>query len=75
MHKEYTYISKQIEILYNAKTVLIAKRHIRNKCVRICAYRYQVLYVICCVHVYCKCHILCKRSHISCTHMLCGFMS
>ena len=33
---------KQIEILYSANT----RQHARNKCVHLCAYRYQVLYVI-----------------------------
>ena len=39
-------IHRQIEILHSAKTVLIAKPHVRNKCVHLCAYRYQVLNVI-----------------------------
>ena len=38
----YTDIHKQIEILYSANT----RQHARNKCVHLCAYRYQVLYVL-----------------------------
>ena len=40
--KMYTDIHKQIEILYSANT----RQHARNKCVHLCAYRYQVLYVL-----------------------------
>ena len=40
--KMYTDIHKQIEILYSANT----RQHVRNKCVHLCACRYQVLYVL-----------------------------
>ena len=40
--KMYTDIHKQIEILYSVNT----RQHVRNKCVHLCACRYQVLYVL-----------------------------
>ena len=40
--KMYTNKNKQIEILYSVNT----RQHARNKCVHLCAYRYQVLYVL-----------------------------
>ena len=40
--KMYTNKNKQIKILYSVNT----RRHARNKCVHLCAYRYQVLYVL-----------------------------